>query len=190
VNGPRNTPPAGPAIPAEIASALRAAFGDRPVDGLTPLAGGLSRAPLFAFAFDGASYVVRKGDPHRAPNEIPCMRIAAERGVAPPLRYADARTGVSIVARVNVPPPVPSARPDPTRVPRIAAALRRLHDGPAFPRGAGASEILRDIDRSHAALAGAALPAAILRTVRDLEVCTARPTRPPATGTFTRTTSS
>ncbi len=61
------------------------------------------------------------------------MRIASDRGVAPRLHHADAETAVVIMDRVGA--PLGRSGPgDPRRLERIAATLRRLHEGPAFPR--------------------------------------------------------
>ncbi len=81
------------------------------------------------------------------------MRIASERGVAPRLHHADARTGVTIMDRIAGTPLRPTR--DPAQIERVAAALRRLHDGPPFPRSPSRMDFLRSIDAQCAALAGA-----------------------------------
>lgn len=90
-----------------ILTAIRTAFGDRAAGvQLAPMAGGKSGAQLFAFAIDGAEYVVRKtgfvppGDPTKSERELACIRIAAELGVAPRLVHGDASRGVSIMEKV------------------------------------------------------------------------------------------
>jgi aminoglycoside phosphotransferase (APT) family kinase protein len=163
------------ALPAELSAALRAAFAGRAIDDLKPLGGGLSRSMLLAFTVDGEPYVLRRcADVERAPRAIACMRIASELGVAPPLRYADERTGVAIMARVVGAPLGPSAAGDPALLKRVAATLRRLHDGPAFPPGPAAALIVRALDDRYSAAAGEELPAQLLRTVAELAGCTAR----------------
>lgn len=161
------------ALPAEVRSALRAAFGTAPIEELAPLGGGLSTSTLFSFTAGGAEYVLRKGDAERAPHAIACMRIASERGVAPRLHYADARTGVAIMDRVSGAPLGRSTLAAPTRREAVAATLRRLHHGPAFPRGPDRMDILRGLDRQHAAATGHGLPVILLRTVEELAACTA-----------------
>ncbi len=76
-------------LPIDILVALRTAFGQAAIDELALLSGGLSGATLLSFTVADTSYVLRKGDIARAPQSLACLRIAAERGVAPGLRYAD-----------------------------------------------------------------------------------------------------
>ncbi|WP_437284196.1 phosphotransferase [Sorangium sp. So ce406] len=156
----------------ELAAAIAAAFPGRPVHDAAPLAGGLSGATLIAFAVDGAPYVAKRcapdpADPERAAREIACMRVASERGVAPRLRHADGRTGVTIMDRIAGTPLRPTG--DPRLLERVATALRRLHDGPPFPRGPARIDFLRFLDAQCAALAGARLPAELVRAVEELE---------------------
>ncbi|WP_437661849.1 phosphotransferase [Sorangium sp. So ce1182] len=163
----------GPELHPDLSAALAAAFPGRPVRDVTSLSGGLSGATLIAFVVDGAPYVAKRvdalepGDPERAAREIACLRIASERGVAPRLRHADARTGVTIMDRFAGAPLRPSG--DPTLLDKIATALRRLHDGPPFPRGPSRLDFLRSLDAQCAALAGAGLPAELVRTAEELE---------------------
>ncbi|WP_437730074.1 phosphotransferase [Sorangium sp. So ce1335] len=160
-------------LPPELAAGIEAAFPGRPVEDVTPLSGGLSGATLFAFAVDGAPYVAKRcapdpDDPERAAREIACMRVASERGVAPRLHHADARTGVTIMDRIAGSPLRPTGA-DPTLLERVATTLRRLHDGPPFPRGPARIDFLRSLDARCAALAGAGLPPELVRAVEELE---------------------
>jgi aminoglycoside phosphotransferase (APT) family kinase protein len=120
-------------LPSDILAALRAAFWQAAIDELALLSGGLSGATLLSFTVAGTSYVLRKGDVARAPQSLACLRHAAERGVAPELRYADDRTGICIMDRVRGQPFGRDPMLAPNRVERVATALRRLHEGPAFP---------------------------------------------------------
>ncbi|AUX27211.1 phosphotransferase [Sorangium cellulosum] len=162
-----------PRLHPHLSAALDTAFPGRPVHEVTPLTGGRSGATLIAFVVDGAPYVAKRhaglapGDPERAAREIACLRIASERGVAPRLRHADARTGVTIMDRVAGTPLRPTPA-DPTQLERVAATLRRLHDGPPFPRGPALMDVLRSLDARCAALAGVGLPADLVRTVDEL----------------------
>jgi hypothetical protein len=163
-----------PALSRAQADALGAVFPGRVVEGLAALGGGLSGATRLSFTVDGAGFVLRQGDPARAPHEVACLRIASEVGVAPRLHYADARTGVSITERVEGARFGGDALSEPDGPQRIAGALRRLHEGPSFPRGADLIEILGDLDRAHAAAAaGERLPADLRATVTDLAARTA-----------------
>jgi thiamine kinase-like enzyme len=156
----------------DLIAALEAAFPGRPVEDVTSLSGGFSGAALIAFVVDGAPYVAKRfavdpSDPERAAREIACMRIASERGVAPRLRHADARTGVTIMDRIAGTPLRPTS--DPTQLDRVATALRRLHDGPPFPRGPSRMDFLRFLDAQCAALGGVGLPDELVRAVAELE---------------------
>ncbi|WP_437945695.1 phosphotransferase [Sorangium sp. So ce296] len=161
-----------PELHPDLAAALEAAFPGRPVTDVTALSGGFSGATLLAFAVDGAPYVAKRcapdpSDPGRFARETACMRAASERGVAPRLRHADARAGVTIMDRIAGTPLRPTR--DPALLGRVAAALRRLHDGPPFPRGPSRMDFLRSLDAQCAALAGVGLPAELVRTADELE---------------------
>ncbi|WP_437816190.1 phosphotransferase [Sorangium sp. So ce1078] len=156
----------------DLAAAIEAAFPGRPVEDVSSLSGGFSGATVLAFAVDGASYVAKRfapdpGDPEPMAREIACLRIASARGVAPRLHHADARTGVTIMDRIAGTPLRPTG--DPTLPGRIATALRRLHDGPPFPRGPSRMDFLRSLDAQCAAVAGVGLPAELVRTASELE---------------------
>lgn len=158
----------------DLSAALDAAFPGRPVHDLISLSGGFSGATLIAFIVDGAPYVAKRfvvdpSDPERAAREIACMRIASERGVAPRLHHGNARTGVMIMDRVAGTPLRPTAAADPTLLERVATTLRRLHDGPPFPRGPSGMDFLRFLDAQCMELAGVGLPADLVRTVEELE---------------------
>ncbi|WP_437716255.1 aminoglycoside phosphotransferase family protein [Sorangium sp. So ce448] len=161
-----------PELHPDLTAALEATFPGRPVQDVTSLSGGFSGAALIAFVVDGAPYVAKRfalepSDPERAGRESACMRIASERGVAPRLLHADARTGVTIMDRIAGTQLRPTR--DPAQIERVAAALRRLHDGPPFPRSPSRIDFLRSLDAQCAALAGAGLPAELVRTVVELE---------------------
>jgi aminoglycoside phosphotransferase (APT) family kinase protein len=116
--------------------ALREAFGVDAPQSMALLSGGLSGAPVLRITVADRPYVLRLdppvegfADPRRWHQ---CMRIAAEAGVAPPVRYVGA-SGVSIVDFLEPDPP-PGAAEDPApRLGLIGAMLRRLHAAPAFP---------------------------------------------------------
>ncbi len=161
-----------PEMHPDLTAALEAAFPGRPVEDVTSLSGGFSGAALLAFVVDGAPYVAKRfpldpSDPERVAREIACMRVASERGVAPRLHHADARTGVTIMDRIAGTPLRPTG--DPTLLERVATTLRRLHDGPPFPRSPSRMDFLRSLDAQCAALAGVGLPAELVRTVDELE---------------------
>ncbi|MFT4934272.1 MAG: aminoglycoside phosphotransferase (APT) family kinase protein [Pseudoalteromonas distincta] len=119
------------------AAALRAAFASQ-ISSPAPVTGGLSGARLFRFEAEGHPWLLRlEGarddfrDPHRW---HVCMKVAAEAGIAPALRYADAESGVCIMAFVKSRPVAEGYSGSHTDM--IAAAgtlVRRLHEAPAFP---------------------------------------------------------
>ncbi len=113
----------------EIARVLREAFGDKEISEIAAQRGGLSGALLLSLVVEGKGYVLRRGTPERSAHEIACMRIAAERGVAPAIHHTDAAARITIVERLQNTP-----APGPERIARTASTLRRLHEGPAFPQ--------------------------------------------------------
>ena len=90
-----------PAAQRDIAqAALAAAFGAVPVAQLVPVTGGASGALTFRADVAGRPYLLRiegRRTPMRNPHQYTCMKIAADAGVAPPLRYADDAAGVAIL---------------------------------------------------------------------------------------------
>ncbi len=121
-----------------VAAALRAAFGRDDADAIEPLTGGRSGATLLKLTVRGRHYVLRRvtaastlGDPAR---ELGCMSIAAELGVAPPVHFVDAATGVCIMDFIESTWLGPNLASGRVTLEALASLLRRLHDGPAFPR--------------------------------------------------------
>jgi aminoglycoside phosphotransferase (APT) family kinase protein len=83
-----------------IRSALNAAFGSAPIDAITPIKGGASGALVFRVEVRGRRYVCRmEGDPSplRNPHQYASMRIAAEAGIAPTIRYVDEIARVAVI---------------------------------------------------------------------------------------------
>ena len=81
-------------------TAVSSAFGSTSVTSLQPVAGGASGALTYRVEVDGRPYLLRmetRRSPLRNPHQYACMRIAAEAGIAPPLRYADDAGGVAII---------------------------------------------------------------------------------------------
>ncbi len=156
-----------------ILTAIHAAFGDRAAGvQLAPMPGGKSGAQLFAFAIDGTEYVVRQagfgppGDPTKSERELACIRIAAELGVAPRLVHGDASLGVSIMEKVAGTPVGRYTPRDDDPLGRVAATLRTLHGGPAFPASPSFAALLTGLDAELRTQGGAALPAELVDTVR------------------------
>ncbi|MBZ5632048.1 MAG: phosphotransferase [Acidobacteriia bacterium] len=81
-------------------AAVSSAFGSTFVTSLQPVAGGASGALTYRVDVDGRPYLLRmetRRSPLRNPHQYVCMRIAADAGIAPPLRYADDAGGVAII---------------------------------------------------------------------------------------------
>jgi aminoglycoside phosphotransferase (APT) family kinase protein len=82
-------------------SALAAVFGPAGVTAIERVSGGASGALTYRVEAEGRSFFLRiearLDAPFRNPHQYDCMRIAAEAGIAPPLRYADAGTGTAIM---------------------------------------------------------------------------------------------
>ena len=117
-------------------SALVAAFGASAVESLRPIAGGASGASTYRVDAAGKSYLLRietRRSPLRNPHQYACMLIAAEAGIAPTLRYADADAGVAIMDFVHQRPLAEypgGASALAKDLGRLAARLQRT---PAFP---------------------------------------------------------
>jgi hypothetical protein len=90
-----------PAAQRDIArSALAAAFGPAPLADLRPVTGGASGALTWRAAVAGRPYLLRieaRRSPMRNPHQYACMKIAADAGIAPLLRYCDETAGVAIM---------------------------------------------------------------------------------------------
>jgi len=83
---------------------LTSTFGLTPINSIEALGGGASGALAYRIETGDRFYVLRmetRRSPLRNPNQYVCMRIAADAGVAPPLRYADDDTGVAILDFVH-----------------------------------------------------------------------------------------
>src|SRR6266568_2521966 len=81
-------------------AALVAAFGRAPIDAITPVTGGASTASTFRVDSGGRSFLLRlEGEPSplRNPHQYVSMRIAAEAGIAPEIRYLDELARVAVI---------------------------------------------------------------------------------------------
>ena len=90
-----------PAAQRDIAhTALSSAFGAAPITGLQAVTGGASGALTYRVDIAGRAYLLRletRRSPLRNPHQYTCMKIAADAGVAPLLRYFDDVAGVAIM---------------------------------------------------------------------------------------------
>jgi len=80
--------------------AVTSAFGAISILSIDPVLGGASGALTFRLGVHDRSYLLRmetSRSPLRNPHQYACMRIAAEAGIAPPLRYISDDAGVVIM---------------------------------------------------------------------------------------------
>jgi aminoglycoside phosphotransferase (APT) family kinase protein len=83
-----------------VRSALAAAFGSAAIDAITPITGGASTASTFRLETGDRRYLLRvegQPSPLRNPHQYVSMRIAAEAGIAPDIRYIDETAGVAVI---------------------------------------------------------------------------------------------
>ena len=129
------------ALPADardrVAQAIGEAFpGARP-QSLEPVHGGLSGALVYKLVVDERPFVLRVIVEHSLLNDpvrqLTCLRLAAEHGIAPHLRYASTELALSISAYIAHRPALPELRRSADLVAHFGDLLRRLHAGPAFP---------------------------------------------------------
>lgn len=113
-----------------------------------PMAGGRSGASLWLV---DNRYVLRQSAPQGLlpvewTRQQKCLELASQRGLAPPILYA--RDGISVMEWVEG---SPIGRPTPREgdpLGRLAALLRHLHTGPAFPEGPSLAEMFADLRRN------------------------------------------
>jgi aminoglycoside phosphotransferase (APT) family kinase protein len=117
-------------------SALIGAFGQAPIDAITPIAGGASTASTFRVETGERRYLLRvEGEPSplRNPHQYVSMRIAAEAGIAPKIRYVDEVARVCVIEFIaqqslKTYPGGPGALAH-----ALGALLSRVQATPAFP---------------------------------------------------------
>jgi aminoglycoside phosphotransferase (APT) family kinase protein len=117
-------------------AALAGALGRAPIDAITTVTGGATTASTFRVESGGRSLLLRlegEASPLRNPHQYLSMRIAAEAGIAPKIRYIDevARTAViDFIAQqpLKAYPGGPGALAQ-----ALGALLARLQATPVFP---------------------------------------------------------
>ncbi len=118
-------------------SAIAAVIGSAAVAAVRPLNGGKSGAFVFLVECGGRRFVLRiEGDPSplRNPHQYVSMRLAADGGIAPPVRYMDADNRVAMMDFIEDRPlqAYPGGGEGLARA--IGIMLRELQALPAFPR--------------------------------------------------------
>lgn len=119
-----------------VAAAFTAVFGEARVGAIQPVTGGASGALTFQVEAGEHFYFLRlegRRTPLRNPHQYTCMRIAADAGIAPPVRHIDDAAGIVVMDFI-------AARPldrhdgGPAGLAQAAGALiSRLQATPAFP---------------------------------------------------------
>ena len=119
----------------KAALALRTAFGDG-VAAIRTVTGGASPALTYLVETSAGDHFLRietNTAPTRNPHQYACMQVAADGGIAPPLRYVDADTGVVVMPFLQQRPLADFPGGPPALAAEAGALLARLHATPAFP---------------------------------------------------------
>jgi aminoglycoside phosphotransferase (APT) family kinase protein len=136
-----------PAIRRDAARvAFKTVFGATPLSSLQPITTGAS-ALIYRIEAGGRPHLLRLESPIRDPVRDPersylCMRMAAEAGIAPPLLYADADAGVTIMAFVADRPLADYPAGPGALADALGVLTARLQATPAFPAVADYRSIL------------------------------------------------
>lgn len=145
----------------QVRHAVVATFGGVEPQSITVLGGGLSGTQVLKLVVDGRAYVVRVIDEHTSLNDpyrqFACMRIAADAGVAPPVRYADPEHGISIIDFIEAQPLRAAAMANEIVAAHTGEILRVLHHGPDFPPFLQTFQYIEG-GKGHLAAMGAHLP--------------------------------
>lgn len=119
-----------------VEAALRDVFGARAIERVEPLTSGFSGARVLRVSAGERSAVLRvetARDVLRDPaRQYACMAIAAEAGVAPPLRHADAEAGVAVIDFIAARPVGEYPGGAQAAALELAALTKRLRATPRF----------------------------------------------------------
>ena len=123
-----------------VAKAVRAAFGaGAAIEELEALKGGMSGAAVFRLRTGGRDHLLRLERPERdqadVARHLSCLALAAEAGVAPAVRYADAQDGLAITAFVEAQPLSTYAWGREAMLAELAGMVRSLQATTPFPPG-------------------------------------------------------
>jgi hypothetical protein len=117
-------------------TALSSAFGAAQVTALDPVVGGASGALTFKAVVAGRPYLLRletRRGPLRNPHQYTCMQIAADAGIAPPVRYVSDEAGAVIVDFLGERPLRDHPGGEIAIAREIGHLVARLQATPAFP---------------------------------------------------------
>lgn len=121
----------------KVSAALDGAFGPGQVSGVSVVGGGASGALTYRVDAAAGSYLLRVETlqgPLRNPFQYDCMQVAAEAGVAPPIRFVDADAGVVVLPFIEQRPLGEHAGGPVGAATEVGELLAQLHATPAFPQ--------------------------------------------------------
>ena len=109
------------------------------VTAVSPLAGGASAASILRIDADSGTYLLRlesgRREGFRNPKRsYPCLRIAAEAGIAPAVHHADAEAGVVLTDFVHARPLTAFPGGEPALLRTLGEMAGRLQATAPFPR--------------------------------------------------------
>lgn len=119
-----------------VAAALASVYGTQVVDCLGPIGGGASGALALRLRSGGHDHLLRvevHKHPARNPHQYRCMQIAADAGLAPPLHYADAESGIAVMDFVHAVPFDQYPGGKPALLQALGSRARELQETSAFP---------------------------------------------------------
>ena len=140
-------------VPAErrdaARAALKAAFGEATVSAMALLKGGVSGALIYRVEVGERAFALRL-EPQRIPlhhrrRGFECMVGAADAGVAPAVRFADAETGVAVMDCVDVRPLSEHPAGAVGLVQALGALIARLQTTPSFPPLGDAEDMIASL---------------------------------------------
>src|SRR5882724_350743 len=117
-------------------SALVGAFGRATIDAITPITGGASTASTFRVDTGGRRYLLRvegQPSPLRNPHQYVSMRIAAEAGIAPKIRYVDEAARTAVIDFIAQQPLKTFPGGPRALAQALGELLSRVQATPAFP---------------------------------------------------------
>jgi Phosphotransferase enzyme family len=119
-----------------VRAALVAALGAAPIGAITPIMGGASTASTFRVEAGGRRYLLRvegAPSPLRNPHQYISMRIAAEAGIAPDIRYIDEAARVVVIDFIDWQPLKAYPGGPGALAQAVGELLSRVQATPVFP---------------------------------------------------------
>lgn len=116
---------------------------------MTVLKGGLSPSKLYKINTADHPYVLRLIDPRRdfadRDREIKCMAIASRESIAPQVYYANTQDGIILMEYFKDQPLSDKVRDRKILLPLLSDALKKLHNGPPFPKTISRIQEIRNV---------------------------------------------